>query len=138
MRTISIQLLYTIPLLRGDGGRPALSKERESFPSVVDMVFLGVARQKRHHPGKLTQKPHPLGVMVDLNLALDHSWVVEREIGSKWGADALRPNFLRTVAFESTPDLLGGQGVLDEPPCDVSNSMDQSDGDVELWGLSPN
>ncbi|KAJ9083941.1 hypothetical protein DSO57_1029350 [Entomophthora muscae] len=30
------------------------------------------------------------------------------------------------------------QGVLNEPPHDVSNGMDQSDGNVKLRALSPN
>ncbi|KAJ9082880.1 hypothetical protein DSO57_1000864 [Entomophthora muscae] len=57
------------------------------------IVFLGVARPKRRHPGKPDPKPCPLVVIIDLNLMIDHKWVVAQEIGSEWGADAPHPIF---------------------------------------------
>ncbi|KAJ9076958.1 hypothetical protein DSO57_1021299 [Entomophthora muscae] len=55
------------------------------------IVFPGVAQPKRCHPGKPSPKPRPLAAIVDLNLMIDHKWVVAREIGSRWCTDAPRP-----------------------------------------------
>ncbi|KAJ9080920.1 hypothetical protein DSO57_1039830 [Entomophthora muscae] len=63
------------------------------------IVFLGVAQPK----------PHPLAAIVDLNLMINHKWVVAREIGSEWGVDAPRPIFPSLTCWSQNPDLKGGQ-----------------------------
>ncbi|KAJ9060329.1 hypothetical protein DSO57_1031928 [Entomophthora muscae] len=73
------------------------------------IVFLGVARPKHRHPGKPSPKPRPLAAIVDLNLTIDHKWVVAQEIGSKWGADAPHPIFPFLTCWSTNPDLKGGQ-----------------------------
>ncbi|KAJ9048216.1 hypothetical protein DSO57_1037280 [Entomophthora muscae] len=73
------------------------------------IVFPGVARPKRCHPGKPGPKPRPLAVIVDLNLTINHKWVVVREIGSEWGADAPHPIFPSLTCWSTNPDLKGGQ-----------------------------
>ncbi|KAJ9076358.1 hypothetical protein DSO57_1027068 [Entomophthora muscae] len=88
-----------------DGGSPRLPK----LLSVMAIVFPGVARPKRHHPGKPGLKPRPLVAIVDLNLTIDHKWVVAQEIGSEWGADAPRPIFPFLTCWSTNPDLKGGQ-----------------------------
>ncbi|KAJ9058241.1 hypothetical protein DSO57_1014281 [Entomophthora muscae] len=53
------------------------------------------------------------------------------------------PACLLTIVATKFPDLPTNvspntQGALDELSLDVSNDMNQSDGNVELWALSPN
>ncbi|KAJ9085324.1 hypothetical protein DSO57_1039798 [Entomophthora muscae] len=76
---------------------------------VMAIVFPGVAQPKRYHPGKPGLKPCPLAVIVDLNLTINHKWVVARKIGSEWGTDAPRQNFPSLTCWSTNPDLKGGQ-----------------------------
>ncbi|KAJ9065530.1 hypothetical protein DSO57_1018546 [Entomophthora muscae] len=71
------------------GGRKSPLPKKES--NVMAIVFPGVAQPKRRHLGKPGPKPCPLAAILDLNLTIDCKWVVAREIGSKWGADAPHP-----------------------------------------------
>ncbi|KAJ9057295.1 hypothetical protein DSO57_1024055, partial [Entomophthora muscae] len=73
------------------------------------IVFPGVAQPKRRHPGKPGPKPRPLVAIVDLNLTIDHKWVVAQEIGSKWGADTPCSIFSSLTCWSTNPDLKGGQ-----------------------------
>ncbi|KAJ9050672.1 hypothetical protein DSO57_1012431 [Entomophthora muscae] len=75
---------YALEALSG-GGKSLLPKKESNFMAIV---FPGVAWPKRRHPGKPSPKPRLLAAIVDLNLMIDHKWVVAQEIGSKWGADA--------------------------------------------------
>ncbi|KAJ9081109.1 hypothetical protein DSO57_1018267 [Entomophthora muscae] len=73
------------------GGRKSPLPKKES--NVMSIVFPGVARPKRCHPGKPSPKPRPLAAIIDLNLTIDCKWVVAQEIGSEWGVDAPHPIF---------------------------------------------
>ncbi|KAJ9081965.1 hypothetical protein DSO57_1009187 [Entomophthora muscae] len=96
---------YALAALPGGGKSPLPKKES----NVMAIVFPGVARPKRRHPGKPSPKPRPLAVIVDLNLTIDCKWVMAHEIGSKWGADAPRLIFPFLTCCSTNPDLKGGQ-----------------------------
>ncbi|KAJ9074447.1 hypothetical protein DSO57_1006408 [Entomophthora muscae] len=87
------------------GGRKSLLSKKES--NVMAIAFPGVARPKRRHLGKPILKPRLLAAIVDLNLMIDHKWVVAQEIGSKWGADVPRPIFPSLTCWSKNPDLKG-------------------------------
>ncbi|KAJ9076957.1 hypothetical protein DSO57_1021298 [Entomophthora muscae] len=70
---------YALTALPGGGKSPLPKKES----NVMAIVFPGVARPKCRHPGKPGPKPRPLAAIIDLNLTIDHKWVVAQEIGSK-------------------------------------------------------
>ncbi|KAJ9081707.1 hypothetical protein DSO57_1011955 [Entomophthora muscae] len=89
------------------GGRKSLLPKKES--NVMAIVFMGVACPKRCHLGKPNPKPRLLAAIVDLNLTIDHKWVVAQKIGSKWGADAPRPISPSLTCWSTNPDLKGGQ-----------------------------
>ncbi|KAJ9071157.1 hypothetical protein DSO57_1000162 [Entomophthora muscae] len=89
------------------GGRKSLLPKKES--NVMAIVFLGVDWPKRHHLGKPGPKPHLLAAIVDLNLTINHKWVVAQEIGSEWGADPPRPIFPSLTCWSTNSDLKEGQ-----------------------------
>ncbi|KAJ9064618.1 hypothetical protein DSO57_1028535 [Entomophthora muscae] len=62
------------------GGRKSLLTKKES--NVMAIVFPGVAWSKCHHPGKPSSKPWLLVAIIDLNLPINHKWVVARLIDS--------------------------------------------------------
>ncbi|KAJ9056351.1 hypothetical protein DSO57_1034046 [Entomophthora muscae] len=96
---------YALAALPGGGKSPLPKKES----NVMAIVFPGVAQPKRCHLRKSSPKPHLLAAIVDLNLKIDHKWVVAQEIGSKWGADAPHPIFPSLTCWSKNPDLKGGQ-----------------------------
>ncbi|KAJ9054108.1 hypothetical protein DSO57_1018085 [Entomophthora muscae] len=96
---------YALAALPGGGKSPLPKKES----NVMAIVFLGVVWPKRHHPGKPSPKPCPLAAIIDLNLTINHKWVMAREIGSEWGADAPHPIFPSLTCWSTNPDLKGGQ-----------------------------
>ncbi|KAJ9079342.1 hypothetical protein DSO57_1036326 [Entomophthora muscae] len=89
------------------GGRKSLLPKKESNDMAI--VLLGVAWPKRCHLEKPGLKPRLLAAIIDLNLTIDHKWVVSREIGSKWDVDAPRPIFPSLTCWSTNPDLKGGQ-----------------------------
>ncbi|KAJ9057006.1 hypothetical protein DSO57_1026587 [Entomophthora muscae] len=88
------------------GGRKSPLPKKES--NVMAIVFSGVAQPKRRHPGKPGPKPCLLAAIIDLNLTINCKWVVAREIGSKWSADAPHPIFPPLTCWSTNPDLKGG------------------------------
>ncbi|KAJ9061099.1 hypothetical protein DSO57_1023998 [Entomophthora muscae] len=89
------------------GGRKSLLPKKES--NFMAIVFPGVAWPKRRHLVKPGLKPCSLAVIIDLNLTIDHKWVVAQKIGSEWGADAPLPIFPFLTCWSTNPDLKGGQ-----------------------------
>ncbi|KAJ9050880.1 hypothetical protein DSO57_1009991 [Entomophthora muscae] len=61
-------------------------------------------------------------------------------LGPNFSKVRFHPNPVVATEFPSSPPNVSydAQGVLDEPPLDVSNSMDQSDGNIKLQALPPN
>ncbi|KAJ9068469.1 hypothetical protein DSO57_1028306 [Entomophthora muscae] len=97
---------YALTALPG-GGKSLLPKKESN---VMAIVFLGVAWSKPRHPGKPGPKPRLLAAIVDLNLKIDHKWVVAQEIGSEWGAmPHSDPIFPSLTCWSTNPDLKGGQ-----------------------------
>ncbi|KAJ9076574.1 hypothetical protein DSO57_1024689 [Entomophthora muscae] len=96
---------YALAALPG-GGKSLLPKKESNAMAIV---FLGVARPKRRHLGKPGPKPCLLAAIIDLNLTIDHKWVVAQKIGSKWGVDVPRPIFSFLTFWSTNPDLKGGQ-----------------------------
>ncbi|KAJ9060418.1 hypothetical protein DSO57_1031129 [Entomophthora muscae] len=96
---------YALAALPGGGKSPLTKKES----NVMAIVFPGVAWPKRRHLGKPGPKPQPLAEIIDLNLTINHKWVVAWEIGSEWGADTPHPILPSLTCWSTNPDLKGGQ-----------------------------
>ncbi|KAJ9051454.1 hypothetical protein DSO57_1004536 [Entomophthora muscae] len=75
---------YALAALLGGEKSPSSKKEG----NLTDLVFPGVARPKRHQPGKPSQKPHLLAAIVDLNLIINCKWVMAHKIESEQSNDA--------------------------------------------------
>ncbi|KAJ9057335.1 hypothetical protein DSO57_1023746 [Entomophthora muscae] len=63
MKLLPAHKNYALAALPG-GGKSLLPKKESN---VMAIVFPGVARPKRHHPGKPGPKPHLLAAIIDLN-----------------------------------------------------------------------
>ncbi|KAJ9051062.1 hypothetical protein DSO57_1008325 [Entomophthora muscae] len=97
------------------------------------VVFLGVAQPKRRHTGKPGPKPRLVAAIEDLNLTINHKWVVAQEIGSKWGADAPHPIFPSLTCWLTNPDLKGGQQPALSLPSPLLNTAREILALTEEW-----